>query len=175
MGSLLRPYYARPHREFLTAPLSITMRADFCIEAVEEALARFRRPEIFNTDQGSQFTASTLRQSCSPGTSRSAWTARAPGATISSSSGSGIRSKTRRFVCGPTRPSAMNGRRSADTLTFTTGDVRIHCWEEKRSTRSTSTSRFSQRRKPGRRSTCQAAEAVQRQTEPSLCSLSTTT
>ena len=29
---------------------------DFCIEALEEALQRFEAPEIFNTDQGSQFT-----------------------------------------------------------------------------------------------------------------------
>ena len=34
------------------------MDAAFCIEAVEEALARYGRPEIFNTDQGSQFTVS---------------------------------------------------------------------------------------------------------------------
>jgi putative transposase len=32
------------------------MEADFCVEALEEALARHGRPEIFNTDQGSQFT-----------------------------------------------------------------------------------------------------------------------
>ncbi|WP_347882568.1 DDE-type integrase/transposase/recombinase, partial [Staphylococcus aureus] len=30
---------------------------DFCIEALEEALTRFGAPEIFNTDQGSQFTS----------------------------------------------------------------------------------------------------------------------
>ena len=33
------------------------MDVDFCIEALEEALARFGRPEIFNSDQGSQFTS----------------------------------------------------------------------------------------------------------------------
>ena len=33
------------------------MDADFCIEALEQALERFGRPEIFNTDQGSQFTS----------------------------------------------------------------------------------------------------------------------
>jgi len=33
------------------------MTTDFCIEAVEEAIARFGAPEIFNTDQGSQFTS----------------------------------------------------------------------------------------------------------------------
>ncbi len=37
--------------------MSITLEADFCIEAVEEALARHGTPEIFNTDQGSQFTS----------------------------------------------------------------------------------------------------------------------
>ncbi|WP_200959537.1 IS3 family transposase [Rhizobium sp. Root1203] len=37
--------------------LSITMEAAFCIEAVEEALARYGKPDIFNTDQGSQFTS----------------------------------------------------------------------------------------------------------------------
>lgn len=42
--------------EVLSWRLSITMEAAFCIEAVEEALARFGRPDIFNTDQGSQFT-----------------------------------------------------------------------------------------------------------------------
>ena len=33
------------------------MDADFCIEALEEALCRYGRPGIFNTDQGSQFTS----------------------------------------------------------------------------------------------------------------------
>jgi putative transposase len=44
-------------RRVLAWRLSITMTADFCIEAVEEAIARFGTPEIFNTDQGSQFTS----------------------------------------------------------------------------------------------------------------------
>ena len=33
------------------------MDADFCVTALEEAIARFGKPEIFNTDQGSQFTS----------------------------------------------------------------------------------------------------------------------
>ncbi|MGY3238167.1 putative transposase [Bradyrhizobium sp. USDA 4472] len=37
--------------------LSNTMDTSFCVSALEEALARFGRPEIFNTDQGSQFTS----------------------------------------------------------------------------------------------------------------------
>ena len=44
-------------RKVLAWRLSITLSADFCVEALEEALARHGRPEIFNTDQGSQFTS----------------------------------------------------------------------------------------------------------------------
>ena len=44
-------------RKVLAFRLSNTMTADFCVEALEEALAKFGRPEIFNTDQGSQFTS----------------------------------------------------------------------------------------------------------------------
>jgi putative transposase len=43
-------------RAVLSWRLSNTMDARFCVEALEEALARFGTPEIFNTDQGSQFT-----------------------------------------------------------------------------------------------------------------------
>jgi putative transposase len=44
-------------RHVLAWRLSNTMDARFCVEALNEALARFGRPEIFNTDQGSQFTS----------------------------------------------------------------------------------------------------------------------
>jgi putative transposase len=44
-------------RRALSWRVSITLEADFCVEAVEEALARHGKPEIFNTDQGSQFTS----------------------------------------------------------------------------------------------------------------------
>ena len=44
-------------RRILSWKLSITMEASFCIEALEEALSRNEKPEIFNTDQGSQFTS----------------------------------------------------------------------------------------------------------------------
>jgi len=44
-------------RAVLAWRLSNTLGADFCVEALEEALARYGRPEIFNTDQGSQFTS----------------------------------------------------------------------------------------------------------------------
>jgi putative transposase len=44
-------------RAVLAWRLSNTLGADFCVEALEEALSRYGRPEIFNTDQGSQFTS----------------------------------------------------------------------------------------------------------------------
>jgi len=44
-------------RRVLSWRLSITMEADFCVEAVQDAMARHGPPEIFNTDQGVQFTS----------------------------------------------------------------------------------------------------------------------
>src|SRR5690349_24933470 len=47
-------------RKVLSWRVSITMEVDFCLEAVEEALAKYAKPEIFNTDQGSQFTSAAF-------------------------------------------------------------------------------------------------------------------
>jgi putative transposase len=44
-------------RKVLSWRVSNTMDMEFCLEALEEAMARFGRPDIFNTDQGSQFTS----------------------------------------------------------------------------------------------------------------------
>ena len=44
-------------RRVLAWRLSITMDVSFCIEALEEALSKYGKPEIFNTDQGTQFTS----------------------------------------------------------------------------------------------------------------------
>nr|WP_258051823.1 IS3 family transposase [Mesorhizobium sp. INR15] len=44
-------------RKVLAWRLSNTMDADFCVAALEEAIARYGRPDMFNTDQGSQFTS----------------------------------------------------------------------------------------------------------------------
>ena len=44
-------------RKVLAHRVSISMSTDFCVEALEEAIAKYGRPEIFNTDQGSQFTS----------------------------------------------------------------------------------------------------------------------
>jgi putative transposase len=90
-------------RKILARKLSITLLADFRIETLQETLARDGRPDIANSDQGSQFTSAesikALKGERRPlpvrgrrrTRSSSAWTARAPGATTSSSSASGGR------------------------------------------------------------------------------------
>ena len=47
-------------RRVLTWRVSIDMSVDFCLEAVEEAIVRYGKPDIFNTDQGSQFTSAAF-------------------------------------------------------------------------------------------------------------------
>ena len=44
-------------RRVLSHRLSISMTTDFCVEALEEAIAKYGAPEMFNSDQGSQFTS----------------------------------------------------------------------------------------------------------------------
>src|SRR5437899_11983387 len=47
-------------RAVLAWRLSNSMEASFCVSALQEALARFGRPDILNTDQGSQFTSAAF-------------------------------------------------------------------------------------------------------------------
>ena len=90
-------------RRVLAHRVSITMEAAFCVEALEEALARHGRPEIFNTDQGSQFTSLEFTGMLTAASvSISMEMAKMPGATTSSSSGCGARSNTRGSICAPT-------------------------------------------------------------------------
>jgi len=76
-------------RRVLSWRLSNPLTPDFCIEAVEEALQRYGKPQILNTDQGSQF-ATRRSSDCSKATvSGSAWMAKAAGSTTCSSNGCG--------------------------------------------------------------------------------------
>ena len=54
-------------RKVLSWRLSNTMDADFCVAALEDALARYGKPEIFNTDQGSQFTCDNFTNTLKEG------------------------------------------------------------------------------------------------------------
>jgi putative transposase len=49
-------------RRVLAHRVSITMEAEFCVEALNEAVARYGAPEIVNTDQGSQFSSADFVQ-----------------------------------------------------------------------------------------------------------------
>jgi putative transposase len=49
-------------RRVLSWRLSNTLDADFCVEALKEALCKYGKPAIFNTDQGSQFTSTSFTQ-----------------------------------------------------------------------------------------------------------------
>jgi len=75
--------------------LSVTMDLDFCVQALKCALRR-GRPEIFNSDQGSQFTNESSPANWRYGTSPSAWTVAGGAWTTFLSSGCGGRSNTRR-------------------------------------------------------------------------------
>ncbi len=49
-------------RAVLAWRVSNTMDVRFCVSALEDAMARFGKPEIFNTDQGSQFTSADIHR-----------------------------------------------------------------------------------------------------------------
>jgi len=76
-------------RKVLAWRVSNTMEADFCITAVEEAIERFGAPEIFNTDQGSQFTSPRFVDVLKAAACGCPWIAAAGGRTTSLSNGSG--------------------------------------------------------------------------------------
>jgi putative transposase len=78
-------------RAVLAWRLSNTIDVAFCIDALDEALARFGRPEIFNTDQGSQFTSAAFTGRLADADIRISMAAAAAGWTTSSSNGCGGR------------------------------------------------------------------------------------
>ena len=111
-------------RRVLAWRVSIAMEVELCLEAVEEALAKHGRPEIFNTDQGSQFTSvdfTGLLLDNAIAISMPMVGAR--GATTFSFSGSGARMK--RSISGPPTASARHALRSAGIWTSTTASGRI--------------------------------------------------
>ena len=104
-------------RRVLSWRLSITMEAAFCIETLEDALARYGKPEIFNTDQGSQFTGQTFTGALAGNGIAISMDGKGGWRDTCSSSGSGAASNTRRCICAPTTASAKPVLRSAGILT----------------------------------------------------------
>ena len=114
-------------RRVLAWRLSITLEVDFCIAALKEALFRYGKPDIFNTDQGSQFTPIAFTQvlkeagiKISMGEAPSAIGSseqaepRERGATMSLSSVCGALSNMRKSICMPTKMCRKRGRVSVN-------------------------------------------------------------
>jgi hypothetical protein len=111
-------------RAVLAWRLSNTLGTDFCVEALEEALARYARSKIFNTDQGSQFTSEDFTGTLKEHGITISMDAKGQW-TTSLLSGSGAASNTRRSISTPMRrwprlspalqPGSISTTRSAST------------------------------------------------------------
>src|ERR1700740_1804805 len=123
-------------RAVLAWRLSNTLDADFCVAALEEALSRYGRPEIFNTDQGSQFTSDDFtgplkRDGVTISMDGKSLPLRKQGAgawTTSSSSGCGAVSNTRRFILMPMRQLQKQRPALFAGWTFTTRSASTRAW-----------------------------------------------
>lgn len=76
-------------RRVLAAKVAITLEACHAVDVLQEAFNRHGRPEIVNTDQGSQFTAHEFVQAVKDRGATSAWTGAEPGGIMCSSSAYG--------------------------------------------------------------------------------------
>jgi putative transposase len=102
-------------RAVLAWRLSNTMDVSFCLVALKEALAKFGRPEIFNTDQGSQFTSAAFTGALAEAGVTISMDGRGRWMDTCSSSGCGGRSSTRTSISRATpmaakpRAASLNG------------------------------------------------------------------
>src|SRR5258707_2796455 len=112
-------------RRVLSWRLSITMEAAFCVETLEDGLARHGKPGIFNTDQGSQFTGAAFTSALASNGIAISMDGKGAWRTTCSSSGCGAASNTRRYICGPTKALAKRGTRSAVISTSIIAAVHI--------------------------------------------------
>src|SRR5471032_2121800 len=107
-------------RRVLSWRVSITMEAAFCVETLEDALARHGKPEVFNTDRGSQFTGSAFTGVLASHGIAISMDGKGAWRDNVLSSGCGKASSTRKFICMPTKPSARREARLVAISTFTT-------------------------------------------------------
>jgi putative transposase len=114
-------------RYVLAWRLSNLLEATFCIEALEEALGK-GRPEIFNTDQGSQFTDDGLTALLRAHGIAISMDGRAALPTTSSLSACGAASSTRKFTSRLTRAWYRRAAASPPTLNSTTTSAPTRHW-----------------------------------------------
>jgi hypothetical protein len=109
---------AMPREEVLAWRLSNTIYTAFCLAALDEALAGFGTPDIFNTDQGAQFTSARCsRAGLRPPASQSRWTAAAAGWIRAGLALAQIRGGASQRLCGRPR-GARRHRRMDDFLQY---------------------------------------------------------
>ncbi len=112
-------------RRVLSWRVSITMEAAFCVETLQDALARYGKPDIFNTDQGSQFTGQAFTGALASNgiaismDGKGAWRDNVFVERL------GAVSNMRKCICEPTTPSVAHALHSAATSTSTTVADRI--------------------------------------------------
>ena len=111
-------------RKVLAWRLSNTMDTDFCIAALEDAITRHGSPDIFNTDQGSQFTSFAFTTTLKDADIRISMDGRGRWMTMSSSSDCGAVSNTSAYSSMPSRPVARRAAASDPGSTITIGDDR---------------------------------------------------
>ena len=128
-------------RRVLAWKLSIAMDSSFCIEALEEAIENYGRPEIFNTDQGSQFTSVAFTGRLQEESIEISMDGKGRWADNVFVERCGARSNTSMSICTPTSQSPRREPRSAATSRSITPNVRIPAWGQKRQTGYTSTVR----------------------------------
>ncbi|WP_371734175.1 DDE-type integrase/transposase/recombinase [Synechococcus sp. CCY 9618] len=95
-------------RHVLSWKLSNSLDTEFCLEALEMALASGDKPQIFHSDQGCQFTSSGFIQRLKAEEIQISWSGRRRCTTTSWWRGCGAPSSTKRCTCVPT---AMVGKR----------------------------------------------------------------
>jgi len=126
-------------RRVLAWRLSNTLTTDFCIETVQDAIAEHGRPEVFNTDQGSQFTdadfVELIRKKHGIALSMDGKGCWRDNVFMSAS---GARSNTRKSICMRTRALRKRAQQSASTSRSTTARDRTRRLTGVRRTRHTS-------------------------------------
>ena len=132
----------RATRRILAWRLLNSLTTDFCIDAVEEAIEQYGSPEIFNTDQGVQFTSSDfvqiIREKHGIALSMDGKSCWRDNVMIE---GSGDRSNTKKSICMRTMAPRPRNPASGNTSRFITAHGRIRLSTAKHPTRYTSPKR----------------------------------
>ena len=134
-------------RKVLAWRLSITLETRPCVEALSDALARHGPPAIMNTVRAASSPLWLFSRRCRRPRSRLAWTARARGATMFLSNGSGGRSNMRKSTSGPIEASRRHVAVWAAIWHSITDRDRIQLLAGKHLTKSISTSLSPSRRR----------------------------